>query len=519
MPEIFEVDFLVIGSGIAGLSFAIQASKKGRVTIITKKELMESNTNLAQGGIAAVLGTRDSFKLHISDTLRVGCGLSNIKAVETLVENGPKAIEWLITQGVEFDKTRDKLALSMESGHSKKRIVHKGDYTGREIEEALVASLRSNDVYIFENCLALDLLTKDGRCYGAEVMALNERRLIVFFAKATILATGGIGQVYAQTSNPYIATGDGIAMAYRAGAKLEDMEFVQFHPTTLQRKGEPNFLISETVRGEGGILRNASGEAFMTKYDIAKELAPRDVVSRAVFEELKKGAVYLDLRHKNRNFIQRRFPTIYQECLLHGIDVAEDLIPVVPAEHYLCGGVKVDLNGESSIAGLFAFGECSCTGIHGANRLASNSLLESVVFSTLGVSRATAYLKRDSSPPTLREMSVEFEDVDSQKDTVKGELQSLMWEFVGVVRRTSDLTHALLRLQRLEETITKLDKDILHSSMIELRNMITIAKLITKAASIRKESRGTHYLVEQPKQDDENWLKHIVFENENVEIK
>ena len=519
MSEIVKTDFLVIGSGIAGLSFAIQASKHGKVTIITKKELMESNTNLAQGGIAAVLGTRDSFKLHISDTLRVGCGLCNREAVEVLVENGPKAINWLIAQGVEFDKTRDKLALSMESGHSKKRIVHKGDYTGREIEEALVASVRSNGIDTFENCLALALLVKDGRCYGAEVLALKEGKHMIFQAKATILATGGVGQIYAQTSNPYIATGDGVAMAYRAGAKLEDMEFVQFHPTTLQREGESNFLISETVRGEGGILRNASGEAFMARYDSARELAPRDVVSRAVFEELKKGKVYLDLRHKDRAFILRRFPTIYKECLHHGIDITKDLIPVVPAEHFLCGGVKVDFNGESSIAGLFAFGECSCTGVHGANRLASNSLLASVVFSTLGVSRVRSYLKGELQSFSSRGTSVEVEDIiDPRKDELRKELQNLMWEYVGVVRRVEGLTHVLSKLRGLEETVEKINKNVLHSSFIELRNMITVATLIAKAASIRRESRGTHYLIDYPVQDDKNWLKHIVFEGESIEI-
>lgn len=518
MREIVKTDFLVIGSGIAGLSFAIQASQHGKVTIITKKELMESNTNLAQGGIAAVLGKSDSFKLHISDTLRVGCGLSNREAVEALVENGPKAIDWLIAQGVEFDRTRDNLALSMESGHSKRRIAHKGDYTGREIEEALVASVRRNDIVTFENCLALDLLVKGRRCYGAEVLALKEGKSMVFLAKATILATGGVGQIYAQTSNPYIATGDGIAMAYRAGAKLEDMEFVQFHPTTLQRKNEPSFLISETMRGEGGILRNASGEAFMERYDTARELATRDVVSRAVFEELKKGTVYLDLRHKDRAFILRRFPTIYKECLHHGIDIAKDLIPVVPAEHYLCGGVKVDLTGESSIAGLFAFGECSCTGIHGANRLASNSLLESVVFSTLGVSKAKSYLKREVSSQPFSETPFEVRDDDVRGDKIRKELQDLMWEYVGLVRRVDGLTYAFSKLENLEEKAKEINEKALYSSFVEVQNMITIAKLITKAASIRRESRGTHYLADYPIQDDDNWLKHIVFEGESIEI-
>ena len=349
---------------------------------------MESNTNLAQGGIAAVLASRDSFKSHIRDTLRNGVGLCNEEAVELLVRNGPQAIDWLISQGVEFDERGGRPALGLESGHSKRRIVHKGDYTGREIERALVSSVRENGIETYENCLALSLSVRNGRCLGAEVLDLKGGRTLSFLSKVTVLATGGVGQIYAQTSNPYIATGDGVAIAYRAGVKVEDMEFVQFHPTTLQRKSEPNFLITEAVRGEGGTLRNSSGEAFMKRYHEAGDLAPRDVVSRAVFEELKKGTVYLDMRNKSGAFIRRRFPTIYAECLRNGIDVTKDMIPVVPAAHFLCGGIKVDLHGESSITGLFAFGECACTGVHGANRLASNSLLESVVFSLLGVERA-----------------------------------------------------------------------------------------------------------------------------------
>jgi len=518
MREVVKTDFLVIGSGIAGLSFAIQASKYGKVTIITKKGLMESNTNLAQGGIAAVLDKNDSFESHINDTLRNGCGLCNRKSVETLVKNGPRAIDWLIAQGVEFDKKKDKIALSMESGHSMKRIVHRGDYTGKEIEEALVTSVRRNGILAYENCLALDLIVKDRRCCGAEVLSLKEGKVMAFLSRATILATGGVGQIYAQTSNPYIATGDGIAMAYRAGAKLEDMEFIQFHPTTLQRKDEPNFLISETVRGEGGILRNASGEAFMERYHEAQDLAPRDIVSRAVFEELKRGEVYLDLRRKERAFILRRFPTIYKECLRHGIDITKDLIPVVPAAHYICGGIKVDLNGESSIAGLFAFGECASTGVHGANRLASNSLLESVVFSTLSVLRARSYLNSEFLGTVPQETPLEVEDIDGRGDEIREELQNLMWKYVGVVRRNDGLTYAISKLRDLEKKVERINKDVLRSSFVEMRNMITVAKLIAKAASIRRESRGTHYLIEYPAQDDENWLKHIVFEGDNVEI-
>jgi len=406
----------------------------------------------------------------------------------------------------------------MESGHSERRIVHKGDYTGREIEKALVASVRRNGIDTYENYLALSLVVKDERCYGAEILDLKEGRILTFLSKATVLATGGIGQIYAQTSNPYIATGDGIAMAYRAGAKIEDMEFIQFHPTTLQRKGEPNFLISETLRGEGGILRNASGEAFMKRYHEAGDLASRDVVSRAIFGELRRGDVYLDLRHRDAAFTHRRFPTIYKECLRHGIDIAKDLIPVVPAAHYLCGGIKVNLHGESSIAGLFALGECACTRAHGANRLASNSLLESVVFSILGVARARSYLNSEFLRSIPEETSVNFESVDERVDDVRKELQDLMWGYVGIVRSIKGLSYAISRLRDLGDDVEAIDKNGLRSSLVELRNMITIAKLIANAASIRRESRGTHYLVEHSNQDDANWLKHIAFKGDRIEI-
>lgn len=518
MGEVIKTDFLVIGSGIAGLCFAIKASKYGKVAIVTKKELMESNTNLAQGGIAAVLDKNDSFRSHINDTLKVGCGLCNREAVETLVRNGPDAINWLLEQGVHFDEMNKKLNLSMESGHSIRRVAHKGDYTGKEIEEALVTSVRSNGIDSYENCLALNLIVKHGKSYGVEVLDKKREETFSFLSKATILATGGVGQVYSQTSNPNIATGDGVAMAYRIGAKVEDMEFIQFHPTTLQRKGEPNFLISETVRGEGGVLKNVTGEAFMERYHASRDLAPRDIVSRAVFKELEKGKVYLDLRHKERVFILERFPTIYKECLRQGVDITNDLIPIVPAAHYLCGGIKVNLQGESNIAGLFAFGECACTGVHGANRLASNSLLEAVVFSTIGVTRARSYLNNEFLNSSPGETNLEVEESNERRNEIMKELQSLMWKHVGIIRRIDGLSHALSNLQYLERKVEKINADILHSNFIELRNMITVAKLIARAAFIRIESRGTHYLIENPAQNDENWLKHITFEGEKVEI-
>lgn len=518
MVELIKTDFLVIGSGIAGLSFAIQASKHGKVTIVTKKEIMESNTNLAQGGIAAVLGKNDFFKLHINDTLKNGCGLCNVEAVETLVKNGPNAINWLIQQGVEFDEYQGQLDLGMEGGHSRRRIVHKGDFTGREIEEALVSSIRRNGIDTFENCFALNLIVKGGQSYGAQILDLKNGKIITFLSKVTVLATGGIGQIYSQTTNPYIATGDGIAIAYRAGAKLEDMEFIQFHPTSLQRSGEPNFLISEAVRGESGVLRNINGEAFMEKYHESRDLAPRDVVSRAVFEELKKGKVYLDMRHEKRSFIMDRFPTIYKECLRHGIDMTKDMIPVVPAAHFLCGGIKVNLYGESNISSLFAFGECSCTGVHGANRLASNSLLESVVFSTLSINKAKSYLDRNYLTTIPKEPSIQFDGKENQRNEFKLELQNLMWDYIGIVREMSGLEHANFILQEMENEVAKIVKDMFFVSFFELQNMITVAQLVSKAASIRRESRGTHYLIEHSTQDDKNWVKHIIFQGGKIEI-
>jgi L-aspartate oxidase len=519
MIENEETDFLVIGSGIAGLSFAIRAGRLGKVTVVTKKLIMESNTNLAQGGIASVMGKGDSFQSHIEDTLETGCGLSDGEAVEALVENGPREIQWLISKGVEFDRERGSLSLSREGGHSVDRIVHSGDYTGREIEEALVSCVRGMDIDLRENCFALDLIVQQGRCYGAKVLNIKDGEAINFLSKATVLATGGIGQLYKNTSNPEIATGDGIAMAFRAGAEIKDMEFVQFHPTTLNIANAPNFLISETVRGEGGILRNAVGEPFMKRYDELGDLAPRDIVSRAVFEEIKKGPVFLDIRHKGKAFIRKRFPMIYEECLKHGFDLSKDRIPVEPAAHYICGGVKVDLFGESSIRGLFSFGETSCTGVHGANRLASNSLLESVVFSSLAMKRAPRYLKSDIRLEKLKlEPKVEVASGGEGEKGLRRELQNLMWRYVSIVRRERELEHALKEADQLEKRAKTVNEDAVNSKWAELLNMISVAKTIIIAALTRKESRGTHYLEDYPSRDDEHWLGHIVFEKNEVKM-
>jgi len=508
-----KTDFLVIGSGIAGLNFALKAAQYRRVIIVTKKEIMESNTNLAQGGIAAVTRKDDTFQMHIEDTLKIGCGLSNKKAVEILVENGPKEIRSLISFGVKFDKEKGRLDLTREAGHSVDRILHSGDTTGREIEQALIKSVRENkDIEVLENCFAIDAIVKDAKCYGANVLDIKSKEIVSILSRGTILATGGIGYIYQNTTNPEIATGDGIAMAFRGGAKVEDMEFVQFHPTTLNKSGAPHFLISETFRGEGAILVNENGERFLEKYDAMGELAPRDIVSRAIFNELKKGSVYLDMRHKSKRFILNRFPMIYQECLKYGIDITKDLIPVSPAAHYICGGIKTNEYGETNIQNLLAFGECACTEVHGANRLASNSLLESVVFSSLGALKAKKLLKNEIKSPKLRE-EVKFHDMNRQElKNLESELRKAMWDYVGIIRNEENLNLMLGKLRQLEKRINGFNENEINVRFLELKNMATVSKLVTKAAQIRKESRGTHYREDFPSADDKNWLKHICLE-------
>jgi len=508
-----KTDFLVIGSGIAGLNFALKTAQYGRVTIATKKEIMESNTNLAQGGIAAVTSKDDTFQRHIEDTLKAGCGLSNKRIVEILVENGPKEIQSLTSFGAKFDKENDELHLTREAGHSKDRIVHSGDTTGREIEQALTKRVRENkNIDVLENCLAIDLIVKDTKCYGASVLAIKSKEIAHIFSRGTVLATGGVGYVYQNTTNPEIATGDGVAMAFRGGASVEDMEFVQFHPTTLNKSGAPHFLISETFRGEGAILVNEKDERFLEKYDVMGELAPRDIVSRAIFNELRKGSVYLDMRHKSRSFILNRFPMIYQECLKYGIDITKDLIPVSPAAHYICGGIKTNEYGETSIRNLLAFGECACTEVHGANRLASNSLLESVVFSSLGAVKAKALLKNEIKASTPRKEIIFHEMNRQELDNLEAELRKDMWNYVGIIRNEKDLKFMLGALQHMEKGIDDLNENEISVRFLELKNMALVSKLITKAALVRKESRGTHYREDYPRTDDKNWLKHICLE-------
>jgi L-aspartate oxidase len=514
-----KTDFLVIGSGIAGLNFAIKAARYGRVTIVTKKEIIESNTNLAQGGIAAVTSKDDTFQSHIEDTLKVGCGLSNRRMVEMLVKNGPKEIQSLVSLGVNFDKENEVPHLTREAGHSKDRILHSGDTTGREIERALIKNVREHkDIDVLENSLAIDIIVKRAKCQGVSVLDIRNKEADYIFSKGTIMATGGVGQVYLNTTNPEIATGDGVAMAFRAGATLEDLEFVQFHPTTLNIIDAPHFLISETFRGEGAFLVNENGERFVEKYDAMGELAPRDVVSRAIFNELKKGSVYLDMRHKDKSFILNRFPMIYQECLKYGIDITKDLIPVSPAAHYICGGIKTNEYGETNIQNLLAFGECACTEVHGANRLASNSLLESVVFSSLGALKAKKLLKNKALEIKPRKQAKFSHKNALESENLEAQLREGMWNYVGIVRNEEDLNLMNEELAWVEKRIGELSGSEISVQFLELKNMTIVAKFITKAAEIRKESRGTHYREDYSSTDNKNWLKHICLQRRGRNI-
>jgi len=514
-----KTDFLVVGSGIAGLNFALKVATYGNVTVVTKKEIIESNTNLAQGGIAAATRKDDSIQLHIDDTLKVGCGLSNKQVVEILAENGPEAIRNLISFGVNFDKENDELHLTTEGGHSMARVLHSGDTTGREIEQAMTESIRENrNIKVFENCFAIDLLINNTECIGAKILNIKKREILDIFARATILATGGIGYVYQNTTNPEIATGDGVAMALRAGARIEDMEFVQFHPTTLNKSGAPHFLISEALRGEGAILVNEKGKRFMVDYDSMGDLAPRDIISRTIFNELDKGSVYLDIRHKCESFVLDRFPMIHQECLKYDVDITTDLIPVSPAAHYICGGIKTNEYGETTLVNLLAFGECTCTGVHGANRLASNSLLESVVFSSLGAQKATNYLKNEIKAPPQQKETI-FSNLDTQElNYIKAELRTAMWGYVGIIRTEENMSIMLRKLEQLNRRLDALGGNGVNTRFLELKNMVTVSNLVTKAAHTRKESRGTHYREDYPITDDKNWLKHICFEQREEKL-
>ncbi|WP_022853303.1 L-aspartate oxidase [Thermodesulfatator atlanticus] len=532
-----HTDFLVIGSGIAGLSFALKVAELGKVTIITKKRAQDANTTLAQGGIACVLAEDDSFELHIEDTLRVGDGLSRREIVSLVVCQAPERIKELLDLGVPF--TRDpedptRLHLTLEGGHSRRRIIHVEDHTGREVENVLLAHVRAHpNIEILENHLAVDLITLckvyrgcprevlgHERCLGAYVLDENTGVIETFLAKITVLATGGAGKVYLYTSNADVASGDGIALAYRAGCRVANLEFVQFHPTCLYHPKAKNFLISEALRGEGAILLDPFGKPFMHKYDPKrKELAPRDIVARAIDFELKKTGkecVYLDISHKPKDFIIKRFPYIYETCLKFGIDITKEPIPVVPAAHYFCGGVVTDRFGLTDIKGLYALGECTCTGFHGANRLASNSLLEGLAFAhqaAVHVKKEWPYFK-DFEPPEVPSWdpggAVDMEEkvlISHNWDAIR----RLMWNYVGIVRTEQRLRLAQKRLKAiLEEIEAHYWAYILTSDFIELRNLAHVANLVIECALRRKESRGTHFMVEYPEKNDALFRKDTV---------
>lgn len=520
---IIKSDFLVIGSGIAGLSFALQAAAHGTVAVVTKREIAESATRYAQGGIASVFSTEDSFDAHVDDTMVAGAGICHEDVVRMVVEEGPQTIRNLIEWGVKFTTTTkgDEYDLTREGGHSARRILHAEDITGREIERALVDAARQNpNITVYEHHIAIDLITcaklarkpvENNCCLGAYVLDIKSDRVITVAAGTTVLASGGAGKVYLYTCNPDVASGDGVAMAYRAGATVGNMEFMQFHPTTLFHPNAKSFLISEAVRGEGAILRRRDGTAFMEKYHHLKDLAPRDIVARAIDNEMKTfgdDCAYLDITHEPADFVRSRFPNIYQTCMEYGLDMTKDWLPVVPAAHYLCGGIQVNMDGQTDITGLYAIGETAFTGLHGANRLASNSLLEGAVYARRAADHAiaskterTAYLSQsipewDSGTATNSdEMVVVSQNWD--------EIRRTMWNYVGIVRSTKRLERAMRRIKLIQAEIDEYYWNfIVTSDLIELRNLATVAELIITCAQQRKESRGLHYTIDFPDRDD-----------------
>ncbi len=514
----FNTDYLIVGNGIAGLSFALKAAQTGTVAVIAKRSLMDAATTYAQGGIAAVLDPEDAFENHISDTLVAGAGLCDKEIVELVVRDAPARIKELIRLGVQFTQevnVDNDYELGLEAGHSHRRIIHAGDITGAQIQQVLVAHVRNTpNIRVFENHIAVDLITRgkierkfagaDERCYGAYVLNNADGSVATMTAKTVVLATGGAGKVYLYTSNPDVSTGDGIAMAYRAGAVIANMEMVQFHPTCLYHPKAKSFLISEALRGEGAVLRLADGTAFMEKYDRRKDLAPRDIVARAIDNEIKTRGidnVYLDITHRPARFLMDRFPNIYQKCFSFGIDLTKDPIPVVPAAHYFCGGVRTDRDGQSSIGGLYVIGETACTGLHGANRLASNSLLEALVFADRAYNKSLQVSARGAVPeiPAWNAGSARNSDESVVVKQNWEEIRHFMWNYVGIVRSDKRLARAASRIELLQAEIAQYYWDFfVTNDLIELRNIATVAQLIISSARKRLESRGLHYTIDHP---------------------
>ncbi len=510
MTVSLETDYLVIGSGIAGLNFALLAAEHGRVTVITKKRPTDTNTNWAQGGVAAVLASDDTFETHIEDTLVAGDGLCDREVVELCVMDGPRQVQRLLDLGVRLDRdATGNLDLGREGAHTKHRVVHWEDITGREIQRALLAAVETHsNITILEEHIGVDLLSMakyggDPACFGAYVLDRTTGEVKTITARATVLASGGTGKVYIYTSNPDVATGDGIAMAYRLGATIGDLEFTQFHPTVLYHPQAKAFLISEALRGEGGVLRLANGESFMENYDPRGSLASRDIVARAIDNELKKSgadSVFLDMTALDPAFIKHRFPNIYEHCLALGIDMTKQGIPVVPAAHYQCGGIKTDLDGATTVKGLYAIGECAMTGLHGANRLASNSLLEGMVFSHRA---ADAVRNIERHAPSQIQPWSSGDATDSNDAIVVAlnweEVRRFMWSYVGIVRSNKRLERARHRIETIRDEIREYYVDFkITSDLIELRNLALVAHLMIECARRRKESRGIHFSLDYP---------------------
>ncbi len=512
---------IVLGSGIAGLYFSLKAASQGKIAILTKKHRAESNTNYAQGGIAAVTSQEDSIEKHIQDTCAAGAGLCRKEAVETILAEGPARIQDLVRLGMEFSERETSPAgkrewdLGKEGGHSQRRILHAKDVTGREVERALLRAVAGHpDIHIYENHFAIDLITsrklglnEPDRCHGLYALDTGKRRVRAFRAKTTVIATGGCGKVYLYTTNPDIATGDGVAMAYRASVPIANMEFIQFHPTCLYHPKAKTFLISEAVRGEGGIIKSRAGREFMADCHPLQSLAPRDIVARAIDREMKREGseyVHLDITHKPAPFLMNRFPNIYQTCLRFGIDITKQPLPIVPAAHYQCGGIQTNTNGETTLPGLFAIGEAACTGLHGANRLASNSLIEALVVAR----RAAQHLKTlplkaplPTSPPwkdgSLADPD-EFVVISHNWD----EIRRVMWDYVGIVRTQKRLERAQKRILNLQSEIQEYYLNFQTTpDLLELRNLATVAHLIIKASMTRPESRGLYYNLDHPQPD------------------
>src|SRR5512142_1211239 len=512
-----HVDFLVLGAGAAGLSFALQAADHGSVLVLAKRQRSEGSTQYAQGGVASVLGADDQLDLHVQDTLIAGAGLCNREAVEVTVREGPERIRWLLSLGVEFDKAdAAHLHLTREGGHSRRRIVHAKDATGREVERALLAACADAGIRIVEDQIAIDLVTSGkvglggpNRALGAYVLDRASGAISTVSAGVTVLATGGAGKVYLYTCNPDVSTGDGVAMAYRAGAAVANLEFFQFHPTCLYHPQAKSFLISEACRGEGGILRNGAGERFMPRYDARKELAPRDIVARSIDAEMKRrgdDCAFLDMTHLPRAFPLDHFPHIHATCREYGIDIAVQPIPVVPAAHYLCGGVVTDLMGRTSLPRLYAVGEVACTGLHGANRLASNSLLEGLVFGRRAALHATGEASADGALPDVPDWNPGDALAPEEGVVVAhnwDEVRRLMWNYVGIVRTVKRLERARTRLANLRGEIRDYYwRYRITPDLVELRNLADVAMLIVESARHRKESRGLHYLLDHPGMED-----------------